>query len=100
MQEIIGNYRDLNKVINIYNKNILLVCSNSLLNSFICDYLKEHSSNIHIFTEFNSNPKYEEVLKGIEILKKYNCEVIIAIGGGSAIDVAKTIKAFSTLDWK
>ena len=100
MQKIIDNYKKLNKVIDISNKDILLVCSNSLSNSFICRYLNECSSNIHTFSNFNPNPKYEEVLEGIEILKKYNCEIIIAIGGGSAIDVAKTIKAFSNLDSK
>ncbi len=98
MQEIIKNYTNLNKVINISDKNILLVCGKSLANSFICDYLKKYSSNIHIFSDFNPNPKYEEVLEGIKIFKKYNCEIVIALGGGSAIDVAKTIKAFSTLD--
>lgn len=98
MQKIVDNYTDLNKVIKLNNKNILVICGKSLLNSFICEYLKKCSSNIHIFSNFNPNPKYEEVLEGIKILKKYNCEIIIAIGGGSAIDVAKTIKAFSTLD--
>ncbi len=98
MQKIINNYTDLNKIINISDKNVLLVCSKALANSFTCEYLKKYSSNIHTFSDFNPNPKYEEVLEGIKILKKYNCEMIIAIGGGSAIDVAKTIKAFATLD--
>lgn len=98
MQEIIDNYKKLNKVMDIFNKDILLVCSNSVSNSFICKYLNECNSNIHTFSNFKPNPKYEEVLEGIGILKKNNCKMIIAIGGGSAIDVAKTIKAFSTLD--
>ena len=98
MQVFINDYKDINKIVNISDKNILLVCDKFLLNSFIIEYLKKYSSNIHNFTEFNPNPKYEEVLEGIKILKKYNCEIVIAIGGGSAIDVAKTIKAFSTLD--
>ena len=99
MQKIIDNYTELDKKINITDKQILLVCGKYLLDSFICKYLKKgNSNNIHIFSEFSPNPKYEEVLEGIKILKKYNCEIIIAIGGGSAIDVAKTIKAFSNLD--
>lgn len=98
MQKIINNYKDLNKLIDLTDKSILLVCDKFLLDSFIFNHIKGYSSNIHTFTDFKPNPKYEETLEGIKILKKYNCEIIIAIGGGSAIDVAKTIKAFSTLN--
>ncbi len=98
MQEIIDNYKKLTKVNDISNKDILLVCGKALSNSFIYKYLNECNSNIHTFSDFSPNPKYEEMLEGIKILKKYNCKIIIAIGGGSAIDAAKTIKAFSNMD--
>lgn len=98
-QIYIYDYNNINQIINLDKyENILVVCSKSLLNSFIIEYLKNSSSNIHLFTEFNPNPKYEEVLKGLKLLKENNCKLIIAIGGGSAIDVAKTIKAFSNLN--
>lgn len=44
------------------------------------------------FSEFTPNPLYEQVCKGIELLKMSNCNAILAVGGGSAIDVAKCIK--------
>lgn len=44
------------------------------------------------FSAFTSNPLYEQVRNGIELLKQSNSDTIIAIGGGSAIDVAKCIK--------
>lgn len=44
------------------------------------------------FSDFTPNPLYEQVRKGIELLKKSNCDTILAVGGGSAIDVAKCIK--------
>lgn len=44
------------------------------------------------FSEFTPNPLYEQVCKGIELLKYSQCDTIIAVGGGSAIDVAKCIK--------
>ena len=55
--------------------------------------------NISIFTfsEFEPNPKYESVKKGVEYFKKYECDAIMAIGGGSAIDVGKCIKMFSAM---
>lgn len=45
-----------------------------------------------MFSDFTPNPLYEQVCNGIELLKSSNCDTILAIGGGSAIDVAKCIK--------
>lgn len=44
------------------------------------------------FSDFTPNPLYEQVCKGIDLLKSSNCDTILAVGGGSAIDVAKCIK--------
>ena len=44
------------------------------------------------FSDFTPNPLYEQVCNGIELLKSSNCDTILAVGGGSAIDVAKCIK--------
>ena len=45
-----------------------------------------------MFSDFTPNPLYEQVCNGIELLKTSNCDIILAVGGGSAIDVAKCIK--------
>lgn len=45
-----------------------------------------------MFSDFTPNPLYEQVCSGIELLKTSNCDTIVAVGGGSAIDVAKCIK--------
>ena len=44
------------------------------------------------FSDFTPNPLYEQVCTGIELLKTSHCDTILAVGGGSAIDVAKCIK--------
>ena len=44
------------------------------------------------FSEFTPNPRFEEVCKGAELFRVSGCDMILAIGGGSAIDVAKCIK--------
>lgn len=49
------------------------------------------------FDEFEINPKIEDIEKGIELYKKSNTDIVIAIGGGSAIDVAKAINFKSGL---
>lgn len=45
-----------------------------------------------MFSDFTPNPLYEQVCHGIELLKSSNSDTILAVGGGSAIDVAKCIK--------
>lgn len=46
------------------------------------------------FSQFSSNPTTEEVEEGIALFQKGNYNGILAVGGGSALDVAKGIKAF------
>lgn len=43
------------------------------------------------FFDFEVNPKIEDVITGVNLLRKVKSEIIIAIGGGSVIDVAKSI---------
>lgn len=50
------------------------------------------------FTAFTPNPKYEEVAAGVEAFRASGADVIVAVGGGSAIDVAKCIKLFCKMD--
>ena len=44
------------------------------------------------FSGFTPNPLYEQVCDGTGLFKKTGCDTILAVGGGSAIDVAKCIK--------
>lgn len=45
-----------------------------------------------MFSDFTPNPLYEQVCKGIDLFHITKCNSILAVGGGSAIDVAKCIK--------
>ena len=47
-----------------------------------------------IFDDFTPNPLYEDVCKGIKLFNAKGCDTIIAVGGGSSIDVAKCIKLY------
>lgn len=85
----------------IQDKNIhsiFLVCGNSIRNFAIQKHFDELVSqnklNIVKFTDFSPNPKYEDVLKGISCFNSSNCDAIMSASGGSAIDIAKCIKAF------
>ncbi len=53
------------------------------------------SYEVDKFNDFSSNPKLEEMERGISIFKKKKYDAIVAIGGGSVIDMAKLINIFS-----
>lgn len=52
------------------------------------------------FSEFTPNPLYEDICKGTNLFNLEKCDTIVAVGGGSAIDVAKCIKLFCRMDSK
>jgi len=59
------------------------------------DSLLNEYEVIH-FQEFEINPKLPDIERGIEIFKKNKCDLVIAIGGGSSIDIAKSINLFAS----
>ena len=48
-----------------------------------------------VYSNFSGNPIGENVDEGVKEFKKNNCDGIIAIGGGSALDVGKAIAFMS-----
>ena len=100
-KEFIGK-GSLNKIKCIVNeikpKKILLITGKkSFLSSGASNKINSllRNFNIIIFNDFQSNPKIEDVKCGIGLFKSYNPDLIIAIGGGSAIDMAKMINILS-----
>lgn len=102
-QKVITNYIELDRWLKENtHKNVMLVCDDSIKYMISLDkYLKATEKigiNIIPFREFQPNPKYESVVKGVELFRKECCDSIIAVGGGSAMDVAKCIKAYVNMD--
>ena len=48
------------------------------------------------FYDFEVNPKVKDIEKGMEIFKKNNCDFVIAVGGGSVMDIAKSINILAS----
>lgn len=81
-------------------KNILLVTTkNSYYTCGASELIKNSNSNkynFYLFQDFEVNVKFEDVLIGASKFKENNCNFIIAIGGGSVIDMAKSINAIQS----
>ena len=76
-------------------KKLLLVCGASFDRLPLHNALIPRETETIRFSGFTSNPRYEDAQTGAEIFRGGNCDAILAVGGGSAIDVAKCIKLFS-----
>jgi len=103
-QEYIGfnSVNNLKSILSRHNpKNILLVtgkssyekCGAKEIIEPILSYYKVIS-----FFDFEVNPKLQDIEKGIDLFKENNCDFVIAVGGGSVIDVAKSINILSAND--
>ena len=101
------NYK-LFKGKNLYNDFIKYLKKENINEIFIVSFhykdepeliksLNYNNIKLTIFNRYTPNPKYEEVLDGLEEYKKTNAKMILALGGGSPMDVAKCIKAYATM---
>lgn len=95
MQQILKGAENIKSVLNkIGGQNYLLVCDSSF--SFLP--IKDMFHTNVVFNQFTSNPLYEDVCKGVQLFNTNRCDAIVAVGGGSTMDVAKCIKLYCKMD--
>lgn len=85
-----------------YGTKALLVTTRSSIKKLgIFDKVKYNLSEAGVgsidLLGIEPNPKIGSVIKGAELCRKHNIDVIVALGGGSVIDCAKAI-AFAAFD--
>lgn len=106
IQKIISTdngYGEIDRVLSALSvRKILLVCGSSAGRTEIGRYFEHLDSRLGIevirFTGFGPNPQYESVAAGADMLRQQNCGMVVAVGGGSAMDVAKCIRLSAGLD--
>lgn len=82
---------------NISNKKILMVCDAFLPGTPTLDRIKknvEGKNEVTIFSDVKPDPPLENTMAGVEVFNKVQPNVVIGIGGGSAIDTGKAVRFF------
>lgn len=94
MQKIINGIENLPAILKeVGCKKLFLVIDSSYPFLNIKDAIESLPVEEKVkFSDFTPNPLYEQVCNGIDLLNSSRCDTILAVGGGSAIDVAKCIK--------
>ena len=98
-----GAIADLPKIIKEegYSKG-LLVTDQGIEKVGLADKLRKYFSDEGIsmfsYSDVVSNPTEQNVTDGTKVYKENSCEFIVALGGGSPIDVGKTIKVTAVHD--
>ena len=89
--------QEVGSIVSSYNfKNVLVLFGSgsarkSGLYDVVLSSLKEYNINYYVLEGIRANPEISLVRENIAILKEKNFDLILAVGGGSVIDTAKSI---------
>ncbi len=93
-----GSFSRITELLESYRtKRIFLVCGKSFQRSAAMGILRNTGVPITLFDRFSVNPNYEELCAGTALFLANDCDLILACGGGSAMDTAKCIRLFSQM---
>jgi alcohol dehydrogenase len=100
IQSGLGSSENLREVLKIYGASrILAVTGRRSFESSgakirLADALQDFQ--VTYFDDFSPNPKLDDAKRGAKLIYEHGIELIISVGGGSVMDMAKLIKAFSS----
>lgn len=92
-----GYYELVDFFAEIKDKKVFLVCDSSYECLRVGKYI-DCLLNVVKFSDFTPNPDYESVKNAVSLFRKEHCNVVFAVGGGSAIDLAKCVKLYAEAD--
>ncbi|WP_283678445.1 1-propanol dehydrogenase PduQ [Lentilactobacillus sp. Marseille-Q4993] len=87
----------LNWLTKISSKKVFLVCDSFLPDTPAFNTIvgKINSSNqVSIFSDVKPDPPLENIMEGVKQFNDFKPQIIVGIGGGSAIDTGKAIRFF------
>lgn len=95
-----GQIKKLSQLVPENAKILMTYGGGSIKKNGVYDQVKEALSS-HTIIEFSGiepNPKYETLIKAVEIIRNENIDFLLAVGGGSVIDGTKFISAAVNYD--
>lgn len=85
---------------NLAAKKILIVTDEGIkkvgLVDELCDIFTEEGLEYEIYSNVTPNPRDTQVMEGADVYSSEECNIIVALGGGSPIDCAKGIGIVSS----
>ncbi len=82
----------------IHSEKVLLVCDGAFSFLPVSKEIERLVVPYAVFSSFTPNPVYEDMCRGVEVFNREKCDTVLAIGGGSAMDVAKCVKLYNRMD--
>ncbi len=99
MQEVIKttSFLDsLNEIIKTNNYSRVFIFTGSIGHKILKENSIDDNLNYYIYTDFENDPVLNDVYKAIKLLSNFKPDLVIAIGGGSTIDIAKQVNYLSS----
>jgi len=98
-----GSLSKLGEIVSTYGKKALIVTGgSSVKRSGVLDRAVESLKAAGVLavecSGIEPNPRITSVQRGADIARKENCDVVVALGGGSAMDASKVIAAAALYD--
>jgi len=85
----------LNEILQANKRRLFVATDKGLVKAGLIDsittQLTENGMETIIFSEVEPNPQAETIMHGAELYKEKSCDMILAVGGGSAMDFAKAV---------
>lgn len=83
------------EIVGLGCKRVMLITDGPLFKlgiaNGVIEELQAAGVTVEVFAEIEPDPGYELVLRGVERMKTFKADAVLAVGGGSSIDGAKSI---------
>lgn len=86
--------KNLIKLTNFYGKNYIFISDSNVINIIqekIMDIFKDEKNSSYKILNYKDNCTQKEIDRLTSIIKDMKCDIIVGIGGGKSLDIAKII---------
>ncbi|KUK00191.1 MAG: Fe-containing alcohol dehydrogenase [Thermococcales archaeon 44_46] len=92
-----GSLRYVESIARNHERVLILSSKSMRIHGFlneVMNYVEEAGAEVDAITELPAEPSYEDVEELMPRVREFSPDLLIALGGGSVIDITKAIKVF------